>query len=197
MKLTRNGIIILFFCLFLLASCGQKRQEPVVAPWGEISDTIPEDNDFDLADIQLHGELIALTLIGPETYYDYRGRHLGTQYLLAQRFADKLGVSLRMEVCRDTAEMLSMLEEDAADVICYPLTKEGAGWRFGEAKKNLQKAFRDWYRPSMLAEAQQQQQRLLTAPIVQRRVYAPMLNQAGGVISHYDASFQHHASRIR
>ena len=197
MKLTRNGIIILFFCLFLLASCGQKRQEPVVAPWGEISDTIPEDNDFDLADIQLHGELIALTLTGPETYYDYRGRHLGTQYLLAQRFADKLGVSLRMEICRDTAEMLSRLEEDAADVICYPLTKEGAGWRFGEAKKNLQKAFRDWYRPSMLAEAQQQQQQLLTAPTVQRRVYAPMLNQAGGVISHYDASFQHHASRIR
>ena len=22
---------------------------------------------------------------GPETYYDYRGRHLGTQYMLAQR----------------------------------------------------------------------------------------------------------------
>ena len=63
----------------------------MVAPWGEITDTIPVSDDFDLEDIQRNGELIALTLTGPETYYDYHGRHLGTQYLLCQRFADKLG----------------------------------------------------------------------------------------------------------
>ena len=141
--------------------------------------------------------MIALTLTGPETYYDYRGRHLGTQYLLAQRFADKLGVSLRMEVCRDTTEMLKRLNDGDADLICYPLGKEGAGWVFGESKGDLQEAFTNWYEPSMLAEARQQEQRLLTTPTVRRRVYAPMLNSKSGIISHYDALFQQHALRIR
>ena len=107
-----------FFLLCLMIGCGQKKQEPVVTPWGEITDTIPTNDDFDLEDIQRNGELIALTLTGPETYYDYRGRHLGAQYLLAQRFADKLGVSLRMEVCRDTAEMRQRLVDgDLAHVV--------------------------------------------------------------------------------
>ena len=96
----------------MLCSCVQKnQQEPVVTPWGEITDTIPFDDDFDLADIQRNGEMIALTLTGPETYYDYHGKHLGAQYLLCQRFADKLGVSLRIEVCRDTTEMLARLND--------------------------------------------------------------------------------------
>ena len=89
-----------------MVACQQKQQEPVVTPWGQITDTIPTDDDFDLDAIQRNGELIALTLTGPVTYYDYHGRHLGTQYMLAQRFADKIGVMLRMEVCRDSAEML-------------------------------------------------------------------------------------------
>ena len=195
----RKGIYIQFFALLLLfVSCGQKRQDTVVAPWGEIADTIPtDDGDFDLDDIQRSGELIALTLTGPETYYDYRGRHLGTQYLLAQRFADKLGVSLRMEVCRDTTEMLKRLQDGDADLICYPLGKEDAGWLFGETKGDLQEAFADWYKPSMLDEARQQEQRLLTTPTVRRRVFAPMLNSKNGIISHYDALFQQHAPRIR
>ena len=92
-----NGIYIQLFALLLLAACGQKKQEPVVTPWGQITDTIPVTDEFDLQDIQRNGELIALTLTGPETYYDYHGRHLGTQYMLAQRFADKIGVSLRCD----------------------------------------------------------------------------------------------------
>ena len=111
-----------------MVACQQKQQEPVVTPWGQITDTIPTDDDFDLDAIQRNGELIALTLTGPETYYDYHGRHLGTQYMLAQRFADKIGVMLRMEVCRDSAEMLQRLNDGEADLICYPLAKQGAGW---------------------------------------------------------------------
>ena len=92
----------------------------MVTPWGEIMDSIPPTDDFDLEEIQSNGELIALTMTGPETYYDYRGKHLGAQYLLAQRFADKLGVSLRMEVCRDTAEMRQRLKNGEADIAILP-----------------------------------------------------------------------------
>ena len=81
-KLKNKGIYIQLFALLLLLACGQrKQQEPLVTPWGEIVDTIPADDNFDLDDIQRNGELIAVTLTGPETYYDYHGRHLGAQYL--------------------------------------------------------------------------------------------------------------------
>ena len=187
----------LIFILILLCSCGQKKQETVVTPWGEIADTIPTDDSFDLDEIQRNGELIALTLTGPETYYDYRGKHLGAQYLLAQKFADKLGVSLRMEVCRDSAEMLQRLEDGEADLICYPMTKKGLGWLVGDDKKDLEDELKAWYKPGMLAEVKKEEEFLLSNRAVRRRVFAPMLNRAGGVISHYDGFFQRYASTIR
>ena len=187
----------LIFILILLCSCGQKKQETVVTPWGEIADTIPTDDSFDLDDIQRNGELIALTLTGPETYYDYRGKHLGAQYLLAQKFADKLGVSLRMEVCRDSVEMLQRLEDGEADLICYPMTKKGLGWLVGDDKEDLEEELKAWYKPGMLAEVKKEEEFLLSNRAVRRRVFAPMLNRAGGVISHYDGFFQRYASTIR
>ena len=206
--MTRISIYIQLFLLFLLVSCGQKRQEPVVTPWGEIADTIPQDNDFDLDEIQRNGELIGLTLTGPETYYDYRGRHLGVQYLLAQRFASKLGVSLRMEVCRDTTEMLQRLQEGEADLailppsVCFPDSSlftihSSLHWLVGPDKDDLEQELKAWYRPSMLDEAKKQEAYYLSNRAVRRKVYAPMLNRQGGVISHYDVVFQHHAPRIR
>ena len=187
----------LLFAFFLLCSCGQKKQEPLVTPWGEITDTIPTDDSFDLDDIQMNGELIALTLTGPETYYDYRGRHLGAQYLMAQRFADKLGVSLRMEVCRDTAEMRQRLANGEADLICYPLTKKGTGWIIGDDKDELKQELEAWYKPGMLEEVKKEEDFLLSSRSVKRRIFSPMLNRAGGIISHYDAYFQRYASTIR
>ena len=181
----------------LSQSCGQKRQQLVVAPWGEITDSIPADDSFDLDEIQRNGELIALTLTGPETYYDYRGRHLGAQYLLAQRFADKLGVRLRMEVCRDTAELVRRLADGEADIVCYPMTKSGVGWLVGTDKDELRHELEAWYKPAMLAEVKKQEDFLLSARAVRRRVFSPMLNRAGGIISHYDGHFQRHAATIR
>ena len=85
----------------LLCSCSQK-QERVVTPYGSVLDSAVVVEDFDLAGIQTSGELIMATLNGPETYYDYHGKSLGTQYLICQRFADSLGVRLRVDVCRDS-----------------------------------------------------------------------------------------------
>jgi membrane-bound lytic murein transglycosylase F len=186
----------LFFMLIFI-SCGQKRQEPVVTPWGQITDTVPYDEGFDLDAIQRNGELIALTLTGPETYYDYHGRHLGTQYMLAQSFADKLGVMLRMEVCRDSAEMLQRLADGEADLICYPMKKDSLGWMIGSDKEDLERELAAWFHPSMVDSMKKQEEFLLSTRSVKRRVFAPMLNRAGGVISHYDGFFQRYASTIR
>ena len=79
-------------------SCSSKK-ERVVTPYGSVLDSVVVEEDFDLHDIQTSGELIVATFSGPETYYDYRGKQLGTQFLLCQRFADSLGVRLRVDVC--------------------------------------------------------------------------------------------------
>ena len=192
----------------LLTACTQKKQEPVVTPWGTVVDSIPEPSDeFDLEDIQRNGEMIALTLTGPETYYDYHGRHLGTQYLLAQRFADKLGVSLRVEVCRDSAEMVQRLHDGEADLAIFPpsthLTAHSVppsspqNWLIGDDKDDLQSELTAWYKPTMLDEVKKEEDFLLSAQSVTRRVFSPMLNRAGGVISHYDGYFQRYAATIR
>ncbi len=189
-----------------------------MTPWGEITDTIPVGDEFDLEDIQRNGELIALTLTGPETYYDYHGRHLGTQYLLCQRFADKLGVSLRVEVCRDSAEMVQRLDDGEADLVIFPtgtvVSPEAAStsttkgdtlshalplknWMVGVEKDDLRAELIAWYRPEILEEVKKEESFLLSSRSVKRRVFSPMLNRAGGVISHYDGYFQRYASTIR
>ena len=104
MKLFLNKYALLLGVFVLLVSCTQK-QERVVTPYGSVLDSTYVVDEFDLAGIQTSGELIMATLSGPETYYDYHGRQLGTQYLICQHFADSLGVRLRVEVCRDSAEL--------------------------------------------------------------------------------------------
>ena len=117
--------------MILLASCTKKQQEPMT-PWGgEEADSVA--GDFDLEQIVSNGELIALAVTGPETYYDYRGKQLGTEYMLCQRFANKIGVSLRVEVCRDSLEMVHRLADGDADLILFrnsSLSKRLA-WKIG------------------------------------------------------------------
>ena len=203
----RKGIYIRFFLLLLLATACQKKQEALTPPWGETTDSLPVGDNFDLADIQRNGELIALTLTGPETYYDYRGKHLGAQYLMAQRFADKLGVMLRMEVCADSTEMLRRLADGEADLVIGPPAMQFTpaaeqalplkNWLIGADKDDLKRELKAWYKPSLLADVKKEEEFLLSARSVTRRVFSPMLNRAGGVISHYDGFFQRYASTIR
>ncbi len=205
-KLKSIGIFILFACLFL--AC-QSKKEKVVTPWGDAIDLSGEHMDeqddsvdaeiFDLSQIQQAGELIVLTISGPETYYDYRGTHLGLHAMLCQQFADTLGVRLRVELCRDTAELKSRLRSGDGDLIAYPLTTaDSLGWVFGEDKEELRNAYQAWYRPERVSMMRTAEQKLLSSGgVVQRKVYAPMQNRSKGIISAYDRLFQQHAQRIR
>lgn len=190
------GISILFL---LLAACS-KQGESVAPPWQGTETT---GDVFDLPQIEQSCELIALTLTGPDTYFDYQGRHLGVHYLLAEQFAGHLGVRLRVEVCRDTTELLSRLSTGVdADLAIIPVNDDAAAaadsaslrWRVGSGKPLLQDALDQWYQPQMLADARAQEQRLLSAPRVTRRVHAPMLSR--GVISYYDDLFKRYSRGI-
>jgi membrane-bound lytic murein transglycosylase F len=52
------------------------------------------------------GTLIGITLNGPETYYEYRGQGMGTQFLLAKEYARHIGAKLQMETAPDAATLL-------------------------------------------------------------------------------------------
>lgn len=209
---------LLAMMLLGVLSCSEKR-EKTVTPWGgEVADTIVADG-FDLDEVMANGELIALTISGPESYYDYRGKSLGTQYMLCQKFADHIGVRLRMEVCRDTMEMLSKLIAGDADMIAYPLPQKGLEqvadsigevamtkvggdsiggyWVMMRENANMIAAVNEWYKPSMFAEVKKEEAYLLSAKSIKRRIFSPMLDRKGGVISHYDGLFMKYSQTIR
>lgn len=180
--------------LCMLAAGCRRQQTTMTPPWeGESPATA---DIFDLHQIEQAGELIALTLSGPETYYDYHGTHLGAHYLLAERFASHLGVRLRMEVCRDTAELLARLSQGDADLLALPMDGDTltAGWRVGEGKERLRTALEQWYTPQLMADVRAEERQKLERPQVRRRVHAPMLSR--GVISHYDELFKRYSRGI-
>ena len=207
--------VLVLFGVILTSSCSNDKKEKIVTPWGEVGvDSIPHDDDFTVGDIVNNGELIILTMSGPETYYDYRGCGMGTQYLLCGKFADKLGVSIRVELCKDTAEMVSRLENGDADLIAFPLPKDikerkkllfcGAGidslgvqWAVAADNKELADSLNAWFKPSMFAQVRDEEKYIFSSRSVRRHVYSPFLNKAGGVISRYDHLFKKYAPAAR
>lgn len=180
--------------LLSLASCFEKKQEQVVAPWGVVGDTIPTTDEFDLHDIQTSGELIMATTSGPTTYYEYHGKYLGTQFLICQRFADSLGVRLRVEVYRDSMELVKRFAEGEVDIVAWPTPGHIEA---DTAKNDLMKELRTWYRPELIAAVQKEENDLLTVRKVHRRIFSPMLDAKGGVVSHYDSYFMTYARDVR
>ena len=180
--------------LFLQLSSWSSKQERIVTPYGSVLDSVTVTEDFDLQEIQTNGELIMGTFSGPETYYDYHGKQLGTQYLICQRFADSLGVRLRVDVCRDSAELKRKLQEGEVDMAAWqtPGTIE-----VGEHKPDLAEELKTWYRPSLIAEVKKEETTLLTTKKVRRRIFSPMLDKKGGIISHYDQYFITYSQDIR
>lgn len=205
-----------YICIFIagcaIAACTQNKVQETT-PWGT---TLGEDTAatigraFSFEDIQRNGELIMLTLTGPDTYYDYRGRGMGTQYLLLEKFCQKIGVALRVEVCRDTAEMVRKLKSGDGDVIAFQLPHlkdlQSCGVSMDSAKTSwavdkdnvaLADTLSSWFKPEMIAQVKKEEDFMLSTRSITRRVYSPMLNRTGGVISHYDHYFKQYAPVAR
>ena len=183
-----------FFSVFLLVSCAEKKQERIVTPWGEVLDSVETSEDFDLHEIQHSGQMILATVSGPQTYYDYHGKQLGTQYLLVQRLADRLGVGIRVEVCRDSIELAAKFDEGQVDIVAWPTP---GNLEVSPGKPLLAAELAGWYKPEMIAEVKQEETTLLTTQRVKRHVFSPMLDKKGGVISHYDKLFMQYSQPIR
>ena len=70
----------IFILLLFFFSCTETNKQ-AMTPWGTSigEDSIPASSSFGMSDIQNNGELIMLTLSGPESYYDYHGHGMGLQ----------------------------------------------------------------------------------------------------------------------
>lgn len=213
-KLNICNIFIVFASLFF---CGcTEKQEPVMTPWStelkQDADPADDGNDsqYSVDELQQNGEMIALTITGPDTYYDYHGHGLGVQYMMCEDFASHIGVSLRVEVCRDTTEMINKLLKGEGDIIALPLSrhvkgaaklrfcgaanpKTHAGWAVAAGNTSLADSINAWYKPDMLGKTQARENYLLSAASIRRHVYALYIDRSRGILSSYDAFFKRYA----
>ena len=206
------SVYLLFALLFSLVGCKKETERTTI--WGETLDVgVAAVEDIQFSDIQLNGEMIVLTISGPDTYFDYHGRDAGTQFLACEKFAKQVGVSLRVELCKDTAEVLNRLRNREGDVAVLQLVKssmlcqdfkddilfcgmaksDSSQWAVSTGNKSLADTLNGWYDAKILAEVESEMKRMNTSPYVTRHVYSPMQDSEHGIISSYDAYFKQYA----
>ena len=200
--------LFIFLCILCAYGCDEPKKQQQT-PWG--GETEASDGQFSLHDIQESGEMIMLTTSGPDTYFEYHGKGAGTQYLLCEKFAQYIGVSLRVDVCKSQKEMLKKLNDGDGDIIAcqmptkqnstiacgYKSTPDSTAWAVSTANKGLADALDNWYKPEIMAEVKREERLIFSAQSVRRTVYAPMLNAKSGVISKYDHLFMRYAPVAR
>ena len=200
-----------------MTACGEKEQkEELKVSYESIAGNQEITGSYDLPQILESGELIAVTLSGPDTYYEYREKPTGLQYELAERFATQIGASLRIEVVKDTAELVKRIVDNDADLIAVELDVTPFGkvlqacgsysqngkekkksWAVSKGATELAEALDKWYRPELKKAVQTEESRkFLPQFLVRRRPRAPFLSRSQGIISPYDAHFKRHASAI-
>lgn len=193
----------------LLVSCTTKQQESP-NPWGKTSDA-GNTATMQLDDIMDNGELIMATIGGPETYYEYHGHGMGLHYLLCEKFCERIGVSLRVDVCKDTLDIIERIRNGEADIAAFPLDKSFSGlsecpekslsekwhWLVNESNTSLRDSLSHWLTDAMVSGVRKDEAFLLSSNSVKRHVYSPMLNRSKGVISSYDHLFQRHSTTAR
>lgn len=118
-------ISLLFLLTSILAACdfnksqGENGRSPFKA---NTSQATPPH--FDLPDIQQNGELIVLTLYGPESYFDFRGEDFGVQFMIARQYAKSIGVSIRVDVSRNQHDLIEKLQNGIGDFIAYQVDRK-------------------------------------------------------------------------
>lgn len=170
----------------LAVACQQKTHQPSVM-FGQADEV--RATDYDLTDIQASGELIATTLSGPDTYYEYRGEGFGVEYEMAKSFASCIGARLRVEIAQDSLELLRKLDAGEADLILSV-----PRWQTRPSSPELAAAIANWWQDDMRERVRRaEQSRHAPNNLVRRTSRPPMLSREKGIISSYDGLFLRHA----
>lgn len=127
MKYLCSLLIVFTLCL----ACGssnttesEKAQSELVNLEHDFHELSHFDLEADLADldgIKARGELVALVDNASTSYFIYKGRRMGYEYELLERFANSIGVALKLVIVDDLMEAENLLNEGYADVLAYHL----------------------------------------------------------------------------
>ena len=180
------GASFLFSLLFLFAACTGKQNSPPKRGWGGFEEA--EKTLYDLHEIQASGTIIAGTLSGPDTYYEYHGKETGLQFELAEQFAQSIGVKLQMEISPDTASLLQKLKQGEIDFIALEMPT----WQTREGESLLSQAIAEWWSPERVEKCKSDIAHR-TSYVVHRRMRPAMQDAAHGIISAYDDLFRRYS----
>ena len=174
--------------LFLLVACTAKQEKDtsvLFATEEEETDTLQY---YDLHEIQSSGTIIAGTLSGPDTYYEYHGNGMGLQYRLAEAFAQSIGVVLQMEISPDTTSLLQKLKQGEIDFIALEMPT----WQTREDEPLLRGAITEWWKPDRVKQIESTANNVTVT--VKRRMRPVMQDASHGIISAYDDLFRKYSS---
>ena len=117
-KILLSLIIISLFCL----SCGQQNQSINQ----ESVEQVVEPINFDYAAITKRGTLRVVVDNSTTSYFIYKGKTMGYEYELLNRFATEKGLDLEILINNNLEEAFEMVNNGEADLIAYHLaiTKE-------------------------------------------------------------------------
>ena len=204
-----------------------RKPKPTTTPWGtevadvddnsseRVTDHESSDGITSLQQIMSNGEMIVLTISGPDTYYDYHGRGMGVQYLMCELFARRMGVTLRVEQCKDTTEMISKLNKGYGDIIAVQLEKRKYGdkklrfcgayekkngsngiatqWAVNEKNKELASELDKWFKPTFPKLTLDYEDRLLAMAVTHSANWQPSGKAFAASRAEYDLLFQRYA----
>ena len=114
-------ILIVLLLSFTACNSDKARNEDGQSPYAhKVSQGNPH---FDLPDIQQNGELIVLTLYGPESYFEFRGEDFGLQFMIARQYAKSIGTSIRVDVSRNMKDLVTKLQNGEGDFVAFQIDK--------------------------------------------------------------------------
>lgn len=181
-----NKVLTYLFVL-LLTACTAKQEKSrsvLFSTETEKTDTLLY---YDLHEIQSSGTIIAGTLSGPDTYYEYHGKRMGAQFQIAEAFAQSIGVVLQMEISPDTTTLLERLRAGEIDFIALEMPT----WQTRDGESLLRDAIAEWWEPNRIRQIKSSANS--TTVTVKRRMRPAMQDISHGIISAYDDLFRRHS----
>ncbi len=174
--------------LFLLVACTAKQEKDTSVLFATEEAEADTLQYYDLHEIQSSGTIIAGTLSGPDTYYEYHGNGMGLQYRLAEAFAQSIGVVLQMEISPDTTSLLQKLKQGEIDFIALEMPT----WQTREDEPLLKGAITEWWKPDRVKQIESTANN--TTVTVRRRMRPVMQDASHGIISAFDDLFRRYSS---
>ena len=174
--------------LLLLVACTAKQEKDTSVLFATEEAEADSLQYYDLHEIQSSGTIIAGTLSGPDTYYEYHGNGMGLQYRLAEAFAQSIGVVLQMEISPDTTSLLQKLKQGEIDFIALEMPT----WQTREDEPLLRGAITEWWKPDRVKQIESTANN--TTVTVRRRMRPVMQDATHGIISAFDDLFRRYSS---